>query len=313
MYTWGHNRRFNSYSNYFRKEFGERIQKLSIDAGFTCPNRDGSERVGGCTFCNNKAFNPSYCLPEKSVTQQINEGIEFHRVRYKKTSRYIAYFQAYTNTYAPIDHLRKTYDEAIAHPDIIGIVVGTRPDCVNDEILEYFKELSRKCYLIIEYGIESTYNKTLERINRGHTFEQSVKAIEQTAMCGIKTGGHMIIGLPGETRDMIMKQAKVLSALPINNIKFHQLQLMKGTAMVKEYKNKPTDFYFYDVDEYIDLMVDFLERLNPKFVVERIAGEAPPRFNLTPKIWGLRNDQIINLLEKRLEQRDTWQGRLFDC
>ena len=310
-YLWGHNRRFNSYSEYFRQNFGERVQKVTIDAGFTCPNRDGSKGTGGCTYCNNDAFNPSYCKPEKSIKQQIEEGMEFHINRYRRAKNYLAYFQAYSNTYAPLEHLKKIYSEALAIPGVVGLVIGTRPDCIDDEKLEYFKELSKSHYIIIEYGVESCYNKTLERINRGHTFEQSVEAIVKTHQLGIKTGAHFIFGLPGETRDEMMPEAKLISALPLDTIKFHQLQIIKGTAMEKEYNTHPENFTFFELPEYIDFFIKFIEQLNPAIVVERFAGEVPPRFLAGPG-WGLiRNDQIMVKFEKRLEELDTWQGRLF--
>ncbi len=310
-YLWGHPRRFNAYSNYFKSEFGERVQKLSIDAGFTCPNRDGSVGVGGCTYCNNNAFNPSYCLPQKSVEQQIGEGIEFHANRYRRTNKYLAYFQAYSNTYGGIDELKIKYEQALQFPEVIGLVIGTRPDCINEDLLKYFKELSEKYYLIVEYGIESCYDRTLLRINRGHNYQQAVDAIDLTASYGIKTGAHMIIGLPGESRSEILHEAEILSKLPLNNIKFHQLQIIKDTLMEKEYQQFPERFKFFELDEYVEFMIDFLERLNPSFVVERFAGEVPPRFLAGPG-WGLiRNDQILNLIEKRLKERDSWQGRLF--
>ena len=309
VYPWGHQRRFNAYSNYFKKKFGERVQKVSVDAGFTCPNRDGSLATGGCTYCNNDAFNPSYCESSKSVTQQIKEGIEFHKVRYRRASKYLAYFQAYSNTYAPLDYLKRIYNEALEVPGIIGLVIGTRPDCVDDKILDYLMELSGKVYLIIEYGIESCYNKTLERINRQHTFEQSIEAIEATSGRGIKTGGHLIFGLPGETRKEMLEEADIISRLPLNNVKFHQLQIIKGTTMAKEYLHKPENFEIFSWEEYREFMIDFLERLNPGFVVERITGEAPLRFLTGPR-WGMkRTDQILNLFESRLEEKDTWQGR----
>ncbi len=225
-YPWGHNRRFNSYTEYFKKHFGERVQKVTIDAGFTCPNRDGLLARGGCTYCNNDAFNPSYCQPIKSVTQQIEEGVEFHKVRYRRATKYLAYFQAYSNTYAPLEELKKIYDQALSFPGVVGLVIGTRPDCIDDEKLEYFSKLSEQYYIIIEYGIESCYNKTLEFINRQHTFEQSAEAIIKTAEYGINTGAHIIFGLPGESRDKMLQEAKILSELPISNIKFHQLQIV---------------------------------------------------------------------------------------
>ncbi len=311
-FPWGHNRRFNAYSNYFKRTFGERVQKVTIDAGFTCPNRDGTKGIGGCTYCNNDAFNPSYCIPDKSVTQQINEGIEFHEKRYRRASKFLAYFQAYSNTYAPLDKLKKIYDEALAVDGIAGLVIGTRPDCIDDEKLEYFQQLSEKYYIILEYGIESCNNNTLKLINRGHTFEDAVQALEKTKKYGIKTGAHFIFGLPEETKEYLIKEAETISSLPLDTVKFHQLQIIKGTRMEAEYKKNPEMFTFFELPEYIDFFIQFLERLNPNFVVERFAGEVPPRFLAGPG-WGLiRNDQILNKFEKRLEELDTWQGRLYN-
>jgi len=311
MFPWGDTRRFNSYSGYFKRIFGGRIQKLTIDAGFTCPNRDGSLSVGGCTFCNNDAFNPSYCESVKSITQQIEEGIEFHAVRYRRADRYLAYFQAYSNTHAPLERLKQIYDEALAHPRVIGVVIGTRPDCVDADKLDYIQSLAQNHYVAVEYGLESTYNSTLERINRGHSYEKSVWAIQETAKRGIKVGAHIIFGLPGETREMMMSQAQTLSLLPLDTIKFHQLQIIKGTIMEQEYLQNPNDFKLFAMDEYLNFMADFLERFNPNIVVERFTGEAPPRFLATPS-WGrLRTDQVLQLFEKRLLERDTYQGRLW--
>ncbi len=310
-YLWGHERRFNAYSNYFRKLYGARVQKVSVDAGFTCPNRDGSRGTGGCTYCNNDAFNPSYCIPTKSVTQQIEEGVTFHKWRYSEAVSYLAYFQAYSNTYDSIDKLKKLYEEALEYPGVAGLVIGTRPDCIDREKLEYLKKLSEKHYIAVEYGIESCYNKTLLRINRGHTFEEGVAAIEMTAAMGINTGAHFIFGLPGETRDEMLRQAEIISSLPLKTVKFHQLQIIKGTAMEKEFAARPSDFELFSWEEYLDFFIKFLERLNPSFVVERFTGEAPPRF-LTGEGWGKkRTDQIVSLIEKKLEELDTWQGKLY--
>jgi len=310
-YPWGHNRRFNAYSNYFRRIYGARVQKVSVDAGFTCPNRDGTKSTGGCTYCNNDAFSPSYCLSSKSVTQQIKEGVEFHKWRYSEAVSYLAYFQAYSNTYAHLGILKKLFEEALSFPGVIGLIIGTRPDCIDEEKLMYLKELSGKFYIAVEYGIESCYNKTLERINRGHTFEEAVVAVERTAQLGINTGAHFILGLPGETREEMLNQAPIISRLPLITVKFHQLQIIKGTTMEKEFKMKPGDFQLFSWEEYLDFFVSFLERFNPEIVVERFTGEAPPRF-LTAEGWGKkRTDQIVNLIEKRMEELDTWQGRLY--
>ncbi len=310
-YAWGHDRRFNAYSNYFRAKYGARVQKVSIDAGFTCPNRDGKKGIGGCTYCNNDAFNPSYCIPEKSVSQQIREGIEFHRWRYSEAGSYLAYFQAFSNTYADIDRLKLLYEEALEYSGITGLIIGTRPDCVDEEILGYLKELSGRCYLAVEYGVESCYDKTLRRINRGHSFAEARDAIERTSALGINTGAHFIFGLPGETRDEMLNQVDIISGLPLKTVKFHQLQIIKGTAMEKEFSEKPGDFDLFSWEDYLDFIIQFLERLNPAIVVERFTGEAPPRY-LTGEGWGKkRADQIVNLVEKRLEELDTWQGRLY--
>jgi uncharacterized protein len=310
-YPWGNNKRYNSYPEYFISKFGERVQKISVDAGFTCPNRDGTLGTGGCTYCNNNAFNPSYCHPGKSLSQQIEEGIGFHLNRYRKANKYLAYFQAYSNTYESMDRLTEIYSEALKHPKIVGLVIGTRPDCVDDQKLSYFKELSKKYFIVIEYGIESCYNKTLERVNRLHTFEQSKEAIFKTAALGIPAGVHIIFGLPGETRDEMLKEAEILSELPIHNIKFHQLQIVKNTFMAEEFLKTPYVFNLFTLEDYLDFILLFIERLNPDFIIERFTGEVPPRFLVAPD-WGLlRNDQVNLLIEKRLSEENSWQGKKF--
>jgi hypothetical protein len=305
------NKRYNSYNEYFKRTFGSRVQKVSIDAGFTCPNRDGKAGTGGCTYCNNDAFNPSYCQPSKSITQQINEGIEFHKVRYRRAMRYLAYFQTYSNTYAPLSRLKEIYDEALQHPDIIGLVIGTRTDCMDDEKLQYFASLSQKYYVIIEYGLETTNNTTLAAINRGHNFEQAETMIRKTASYGIKTGIHLIFGLPGESREEMLSRAEVVSGLPLSTIKFHQLQIVMDTVMARQFKDNPDFFTLFSLDEYVEFIVAFIERLNPDFVIERFTGEVPPRFLLSQPWGSLRADQVAVMIEAELEKRDTWQGRLF--
>lgn len=311
VFPWGHQRRFNAYSNYFRNMYGARVQKVSIDAGFTCPNRDGTRGTGGCSYCLNDAFNPSYCEPLKSVTQQIEEGISFHKWRYTEAVSYLAYFQAFSNTYASVEILKNLYSEALAYPGVIGLIIGTRPDCIDDEKLDYIGELAKKYYVAIEYGIETCYDRTLIRINRGHTFDEAVEAVRRTAEKGINTGAHFIFGLPGESREEMLNEASIISSLPLKTVKFHQLQIIKGTAMEREYLENPRDFELFSWDEYFNFFVNFLERLNPDIVVERFSGEAPPRF-LAGNLWGRkRADQIVTLIEKRLAEFDTWQGRLY--
>ena len=310
-FPWGHSRRFNAYSSYFKKRFGGRIQKVSIDAGFTCPNRDGTVGTGGCTYCNNDAFNPSYCSPDKSVTEQLATGINFLKHRYHSPIGYLAYFQAYSNSYASIERLKMLYSEALSFQGIEGIIIGTRPDCVNEEKLDYFAELSEKYFVVVEYGVESCYNSTLKRINRGHTFGQAVEAIQKSASRKIKTGAHFIFGLPGESYDDMMKEADIISQLPIDSVKFHQLQIVRGTRMEREYEDNPGDFNLFDFEDYVEFFVKFLERLNPSIVVERFSGEAPPSV-LAVHNWGKkRTDQIASIIEKRLEELDTWQGKMY--
>ena len=311
-YPWGDERRFNSYAAYFKRTFGSRMQKVTINAGFSCPNRDGKLSTGGCTFCRNDAFTPSYCQSEKSITQQIDEGIEFHRRRYRTAQRYLAYFQSFSNTYAPLERLRECYDEALAHPDIAGIVVGTRPDCVDEEKLDYFAELAKRKYVIIEYGVESCYDATLKRINRGHDFATAERAIRLTAERGIHCGAHFILGLPGESDEMLIEQVEKINSLPLTTIKFHQLQLFKDTPMAREYDLHPEEFRFWTVEEYIELFVEIVRRLRPDIVIERFAGEAPPRYHHLEG-WGLvRNETLLMMLDKELERKNVHQGDIFN-
>ena len=304
-------KRYSSFVGYFKRKYGERLQKIVLDAGFTCPNRDGKVGRGGCTYCDNAAFHPSYSTAGKSLYQQMDEGIQFHKVRYRTTEHYLAYFQSFSNTYAPLERLRLLYEEALSHPSVVGIVVGTRPDCIDEEKLDYLAELAKDHVVIVEYGIESCYDTTLARINRGHDFETACRAVRMTAERGIDVGAHFILGLPGETRQMMLDCCRMINDLPLKSAKFHQLQIVKGTRMEQEYAECPQDFERFALDEYLDFFVDMLERLRPDLYIERFAGEVPPRFvNETP--WGLiRNTELLRLLDKRLEERDTWQGRLL--
>ena len=308
-YPWGNNRRFHSLADQYKARYGSRIQKVSIHAGFTCPNRDGRVGTGGCTFCNNSGFSPSYCHENLSIETQIEKGLRFLKKRYKRAQLFVAYFQAYSNTYAPLEILKKRYEEALSHPGISGLSIGTRPDCVTDDILDYLSFLSTKYIIHVEYGVESCYEDTLLRINRGHTFQDSVEAIEKTSERGLHTGIHLIVGLPGESHEQILKQGVIISQLPVNSIKFHQLQIVKDTPLAQEYLNNPSDFHFFEPEEYVVFMADFLENLAPRIAIERFAGEVPPEFNLRKSWSGLRSDQVIILIEKELEQRNSWQGK----
>jgi len=310
IFPWGNSRRFNTFSAYCINKYGSRLQKLSIDAGFSCPNRDGTRGYGGCTYCINDAFNPSYCSPGKSITQQIDEGIDFHKFRYRRATKYIAYFQPYSNTYKDISELKKIYGEALSHPMISGISIGTRPDCIDDEKLDYLQQLSETYFVSVEYGVESCYNKTLEKINRGHTFETAVDAIRKTAARNIFMSAHLIFGLPGETISDMLKEAEIISQLPLNSIKLHQLQILKDSLMAEDYKNNPSAYTLFNLDEYIKFIIEFLERLKPEIIIERLSGEVPPRF-LEMSSWGLiRADRVLQLIEQGMKERKTWQGRL---
>ncbi len=304
-------RRYNSQADFIKEKYGARLQKLVVDAGFTCPNRDGTISRGGCTFCDNAAFHPGYSTPDKSIAQQISEGIEFHKGRYRRAGGYLAYFQPYSNTYAPLERLKELYGEALACPGVEGIVVGTRPDCVDEAKLDYLAQLSREHIVMLEYGIESCSDATLRRINRGHSFECAVQAAKMARRRGIRTGAHFILGLPGESRADMLEAAAKINSLEIDCVKFHQLQIIKGTKMEKEFALHPEQFEQFTLDEYIDFFVDILERLRPDLAIERFAGEVPPRFvNSTP--WGrIRNVELLRMLDARLEGRETFQGRLF--
>lgn len=308
-FQWGSKKRYNDFSGYFRKKFNGRVQKISIDAGFTCPNRDGSKSTGGCSYCNNQTFSPAYCNLEKSVSAQLVEGINFFSVKYK-SMKYLAYFQSYSNTYAPIDVLKSLYEEALEHPEVIGLVIATRPDCLNDEILDYLQVLAKEHYIMVEFGIESHLDSSLDRMNRGHHFGESIWALRETAKRGIHNCAHLIMGLPGETEEDWLDQAKVISRLPVENLKLHQLQIHKGTRMYRDYLENPDEYKLFTVEKYLDLTVRYLELLNPGIVVERFVSEAPDDLLVAPR-WGLKNFEFTAKLEKLLEERDAWQGRLF--
>lgn len=309
QYLRGTNKRYNDFSGHFRKMFNGRVQKISIDAGFTCPNRDGTKGVGGCTYCNNKTFSPGYCDLKKSVSTQLEEGISFFSRKYN-SMKYLAYFQSYSNTYAPLENLKSLYDEALSHPEILGLVIATRPDCVSTEILDYLQHLSEKYYVMVEFGIESHLDSTLQKLNRGHSFAESEWALTETGKRKIHNCAHLILGLPGEYESDWLDQARIISKLPVENLKLHQLQIHKGTRMNHEYEQNPELFHMFTVEEYLNLCVKYLELLNPKIIVERFVSESPDRLLVAPR-WGLKNFEFTAKLEKLLEERDTWQGRLF--
>lgn len=299
---------YYDFGTFLGKYFEGKVQKISVHAGFTCPNRDGSVGVGGCTYCNNQTFNPDYCRPELSVTRQLEDGIRFFSRKYPMM-RYLAYFQAYTNTYGELEQLKVMYEEALAVDGVVGLVIGTRPDCMTDALLDYLEELSQRTFVMVEYGIESANDNTLRHINRGHDFATAVDAICRTHNRGILVGGHIILGLPGEGRDELLRQASLLAALPLDMLKLHQLQLIRGTRMAREYEEHPEEFHLYDVDEYIELAIDYIERIPSSVVIERFISQSPRSLLIAPD-WGMKNFEFVDRLRHRMIERNTWQGRL---
>ncbi|WP_308553953.1 TIGR01212 family radical SAM protein [uncultured Mediterranea sp.] len=303
--------RYNDFPTFLKRFFSGKVQKISINAGFTCPNRDGTVGYGGCTYCNNQTFNPEYCRTEKSVSVQLEEGKRFFAHKYPEM-KYLAYFQAYTNTYGELEMLKRKYEEALAVDDVVGLVIGTRPDCMPDTLLDYLEALARRTFMVVEYGIESTLDRTLHRINRGHTWQTAVDAVQRTAARGLPVGGHVILGLPGESREDMLGQAADISRLPLDTLKLHQLQLIHGTRMAREYEERPEDFHLFDdVDEYIALVVDYIQRLRPDLVLERFVSQSPKELLLAPD-WGLKNYEFNHRLQKRMKELDAWQGKLYN-
>ena len=300
---------YNDFSTFLRKYFECKVQKISLNAGFTCPNRDGVKGKGGCTYCNNQTFNPEYCKTEKTVKEQLEEGRLFFSRKYPEM-KYLAYFQAYTNTYSELEELKRKYEDALSVDGVVGLVIGTRPDCMPDALLDYLEELNKRTFLLVEYGIESTNDDTLRRINRGHTYADTVDAVKRTAARGILTGGHVILGLPGETHDDIVSQAARLSELPLTTLKLHQLQLIRGTKMAHEFEEHPEEFHLYEVDEYIDLVIDYVEQLRPDMVLERFVSQSPKELLIAPD-WGLKNYEFTERVKKRMRERDAYQGKLY--
>lgn len=301
--------RYNDFAGFLAGEFPFKVQKISVNAGFTCPNRDGTKGFGGCTYCNNQTFNPAYCRDDRSVTMQLEEGKRFFARKYPQM-KYLAYFQAYTNTYGELELLKRMYEEALAVEGVVGLVIGTRPDCMPDSLLDYLEEVNRRTFLLVEYGIESADDRTLERINRGHSFACTEDAVRRTAARGIRTGGHVILGLPGESREDLIKQAERLSELPLTTLKMHQLQLIRGTRMAHEYALHLEEFHLFSADEYIDLVIDYVEHLRPDLILERFVSQSPRELLIAPD-WGLKNHEFTDRVKKRMKERDAWQGKAY--
>jgi radical SAM protein (TIGR01212 family) len=306
-----HSKPYNSYTDFLKSTFSGRVQKLSVHADMNCPNRDGTKGIGGCTYCNNHAFTPSYCHTHRSITQQVAEGIEFHKRRYRRANKFIVYFQSYSNTYDTIDVLEKKFLEALSIEHVIGISIGTRPDCISIDTVELLAEIAKKYYVSVELGIESVYDKTLVRINRGHTMNDTIATLEQLSKYNITTGGHFIIGLPGESDEEMLNATSIISNLTLKSIKLHQLQILKDTTMANEYMANPRQFELFELADYINFIVRFVERLSPQLFIDRFAAEVPPRFLIAPD-WGMiRYEQILKMIIQKFYECNTFQGRLY--
>jgi len=302
---------YNDYSGFIKNKFGCRVQKISVNTGLTCPNRDGSKGTGGCIYCNNESFNPAYALGSKTITQQLDEGINYFSKKYP-SQKYIAYFQSFSNTYESADSIKKRIEEALSFRNIVGISIATRPDCINDEILEMLASFSKKYFFVIEYGIESSINRTLEQINRCHSWEDSVNAIRKTSYYGIYSCAHLIIGLPGEAEEDYISHAKEISKLPVNFIKLHQLQILKGTKAEEMYISKPELFLIPSLEEYTDIICEFISNLSPDIIIERFTGESPPEMVVAPKWNRIKNFEVTEIIRKKLKERGIYQGKSYN-
>ncbi|MDD6823260.1 MAG: TIGR01212 family radical SAM protein [Paraprevotella sp.] len=296
---------YKEFGTWLQAELGCKAQKLSVDAGLTCPNRDGTLGRGGCTFCDNRTFNPAYCRQGGSITDQLEAGKRFFSRKYP-TMKYLAYFQSYSNSYGTLSHLKELYEEALRVPDVVGLVIGTRPDCMPDALLEYLEELNRRTFLLVEYGVESANEETLVRVNRGHTFAQARECIIRTAQRGIRVGVHMILGFPWETRSELIRQAQMIASLPITTLKLHQLQVIKGTQLAREYELHP--WPLPTAEEYVDLVLEYISHLPPSLVLERFVSQSPPEYVIAPR-WGLKNHEFSALVKKAMQKRSTQLGQ----
>lgn len=301
--------RYNEFGPWLTAQLGCKAQKLSVNAGFSCPNRDGRVERGGCAYCDNATFNPSYCDPRDSIARQLEAGKRFFRRKYPEM-RFLAYFQAFSNTYAPVPELRRKYEEALAVEDVVGLVVSTRPDCLPPDVLDLLEEINRRTFLLVELGIETTDDTLLRRVSRGHDFACVRRAVARLSERGIRVGGHLIFGLPGiaDWTSYLQDEASRLNALPLTTLKIHQLQIVRGTRMAAEYARSP--WLLPTVDEYIDRVVEFVRLLRPSYVLERFVSQSPPQMLAVPG-WGLKNHEFTARLLRRMDEKDARQGQLY--
>ena len=310
MFPWGSERRFYAYSHYCKTHYGGRIQKLPVDAGFSCPNRV-SRSYGGCTYCANNAFSPSYIAENDAIAVQLENGKAFFQKRYPSNNGYFAYFQSYSNTFASLDVLKQKYETALNVPDIKGLVISTRPDCLSDEVLDYLSELNTRTQLTMEIGVESFHNETLAHIHRGHTVECTFQAFEKLHSRNISVGAHLIFGLPNEKPEQWLSDVQLLNDLRPQFVKFHQLQIFKDTAMEAEYNAYPERFQPLSADQYVQFLCDYLENMSPDIVIERFSAEVPPRYLAVSHWHLLRHDALVRKIEGELMERGTYQGVRF--
>lgn len=302
-------KRYQDYSSLIKIKFGERVQKIAVDVGFSCPNRDGLKGYGGCTYCNNNTFNPDYCKPQISIAEQLKQGIDFFS-RKGKNNKYLAYFQAYTNTYGDFAEIKNMYEEALSVNNVVGLVIGTRPDCISKDIINYLSTLSKKYYVALEFGVESTNEQTLKDVNRCHTYKDTIEAYQLCKNKGFQLGAHIILGLPNETKDDMLHHALNLSKLPIDTLKIHHLQIVKNSVMSHKYKNNPEYFNLFQLDHYIAFVSEFITYLRPNIVIERFVSEAPKELLIAPK-WNQKNFEVVAKIDAYLNANNLWQGKNY--
>lgn len=302
--------RYYDYGEFLRSHFDVKVQKIAIDAGFKCPNRDGKRGFGGCIYCNNQSFNPSYCQTHISVREQVERGKAFFARKYPQM-KYLAYFQAYTNTYADTDKLVSLYEEALQCDDVLGLIIATRPDCVPDDLLVYLSELAKSRFVMIEYGVETSHDDTLKLINRGHTWAEVVDAATRCHNYGVMCGAHLILGLPGESLDDFIVTAQRVSDLPFSTVKLHQLQVIRGTKLEKMYESGDVDILKWSADEYVDVCLQVLQHLRSDIAVERFVSQSPGELLIYPR-WGLKNYEFSHLLQKRMLEQNIIQGSKYE-
>jgi hypothetical protein len=298
-------RRYYAFSRFLRERFGTKVYRVTVDAGFTCPNVDGSVAVGGCVYCDNRSFSPNRRLPRTSVREQVRRGIAQLEQRYR-TDRFLAYFQAATNTYAPVEKLRRLYDEALDHPQVVGLAIGTRPDCVPDPVLDLIQGYARDRYVCLELGLQSVHDRSLDWMNRGHSFDAFVDAVRRCQGRGLDLCAHVILGLPDETPVDMLATADGLAALPVDGVKIHNLHVVKDTPLERMYRVGAVRML--EVGEYVQVVCDFLERLPPTMVIHRLSGDAPPDYLVAP-LWCLDKPNLLRGIHAELERRDSWQGK----